>query len=56
VHYLATCPPRLVHYSGNFSEKCNNVTRDHLHLTAQLNTLRTGDANLRFYLTTAQDG
>ena len=24
--------------------------------TPSLNTLRTGDANLRFYITTAQDG
>ena len=33
------------------NKKANTVKQQQ-----QLNTLRTGDANLRFYITTAQDG
>ena len=41
---------------GNFEEDCININGQTLREFASLNTLRTGDANLRFYITTVQDG
>ena len=44
----------LILLSGNYLQRNIPVTRDWLR--PAVNTLRTGDADLRFYITTVQDG
>ena len=36
--------------------KTIGLCEKHLHDNSCINTLRTGDADLRFYITTVQDG
>ena len=56
VHYKHK-EPRLTQFSCNY---CNHYHRPLANLlsfvTRLLNTLRTGDADLRFYVATVQDG
>ena len=53
--------PDAIHYEpvnimeGPYQNLATYGSRTVRHLNS-LNTLRTGDANLRFYITTAQDG
>ena len=55
-------PTSWVHYTTNCNtqssapEDGQNNTPKHVEMTGIINTLRTGDADLRFYITTVQDG